>query len=208
MQPCDYKCIINIFLYIYKGKWCPQGGRVSEKYGLYIEGHMLYRGGKTFLNQKIPSLYRLLWPQAIITQPIKMLNSVNDLVSKYQTFQLTEELKGKRRERWGTLVLKEAGYLQEVFGNPQILLVSWATEELADAQHFTQKALTCGGAGPYGCYLRSLIPVLNPISVISYSGALLPNGTWHPDFQKQVSCMQELLTLPTVSQAPITPSHT
>lgn len=33
---------------------------------------------------------------------------------------------------------------------------------------------------------------------------------WHvaPRLSKQVSCMQELLTLPAVSQAPITPSHT
>lgn len=49
MQPCDYKCTINNFFNIYKGKQFPQGGRMSEKYGLYIEGYMLHRDGKIFI---------------------------------------------------------------------------------------------------------------------------------------------------------------
>lgn len=82
---------------------------------------------------------------------------------------------------WGTLVLKETEYLQEIFGNPQNLLISQASEELADDQPFTEKALTYDGAGPYGCSLRSLTPLLNPISLISYSSLApcchMPCGT-------------------------------
>lgn len=97
-----------------------------------------------------------------------MLESVNDLASKY--FNL-KEAKGGSDE--GNLVLKEAKCLQEVFGNFQNLLVLLTTEELGGAQNFTCKALACGGAGPYGCYLRTLIALLNPISLC------IPTYLWH-----------------------------
>lgn len=43
-----------LFLCVYTGKWCSQGGRVRKKYSIYIKGHFLHRCGKAFLNQKNP----------------------------------------------------------------------------------------------------------------------------------------------------------
>lgn len=133
-----------------------------------------------------------------------MHKSGNDLVRKYQTFQWKDEEVGSD----GTdLVLKEDKYFHEVFRSPQNLSGS-LTEMIDYFQHFTQQALACDRAGPYGFYFRNLIPLLNSISYC------IPTSPWHLSAKchmaprlsnRQAACMQSKAPQYSIShQLPIT----